>query len=40
MTKLRIAALVVAALVAVLATPLLFPPKQDAAPPITHGMSW
>ncbi len=40
MSRFKIAALVVAALVAVLAAPLLFPPKQDAAPPITHGMPW
>ena len=30
----------VAALLAVLAAPLLFPPTQDTAPPITHGMPW
>jgi hypothetical protein len=39
-SSLKIAAIVVAALVAVLAAPLLFPPKQEAAPPITHGMPW
>ncbi|MBI5107381.1 MAG: hypothetical protein HZA62_01410 [Rhodocyclales bacterium] len=40
MSRLKVAALVVAALVAVLAAPLLFPPKQEAPPPITHGMPW
>ncbi len=40
MTKLKITALAVAALAIVLAAPLLFPPKQEAAPPITHGMPW
>jgi len=40
MSRLKIAAMVVVALVAVLAAPLLFPPAQAPQPPITHGMPW
>lgn len=40
MGRLKITAIVVAALVAALAAPLLFPPKQEASPPVTHGMPW
>ncbi len=40
MSRLKIAATIVVALLAVLAAPLLFPPPQEAPPPITHGMPW
>lgn len=40
MSRTKVTALVVAALVAVLAAPLLFPPHREAPPPITHGMPW
>jgi hypothetical protein len=40
MNRFGIAAIVVAALLGVLAAPLLLPPKQEAPPPITHGMPW
>jgi hypothetical protein len=40
MSRLKVAAGVAALLIAVLAAPLLFPPKQEAPPPITHGMPW
>lgn len=40
MSRRKITAGVVVALVAVLAAPLLFPPTQEVPPPITHGMPW
>ena len=40
MSRFKITAIVVAALIAVLAAPLLLPQKQEAPPPITHGMPW
>lgn len=40
MSRLKIATGVAALLIAVLAAPLLLPPKQEASPPITHGMPW
>jgi hypothetical protein len=40
MSSLKIAAAIVLALLAMLAAPLLFPPKQEAPPPIAHGMPW
>lgn len=40
MSRLKIAAGVTALLFAVLAAPLLFPSRQGAPAPITHGMPW
>ncbi|OHC65225.1 MAG: hypothetical protein A3H93_06125 [Rhodocyclales bacterium RIFCSPLOWO2_02_FULL_63_24] len=40
MTGLKVAAGVLALLVALLLAQMLFPPQREPAPPVTHGMPW